>query len=147
VRTGGITTLAGRDTPTHLPNARRRAIPFRLWCRRRAIGSDQRSRSIHRQLAPEANPPVFVARPDPSIAVIVEEKSGKGFRPCDELWLIIQGSTRIPKCFWGEDFEAVPNLDAYVFSRVFVLAATGAAFQCPSCPMRVIRRHTIYLTM
>jgi hypothetical protein len=37
----------------------------------------------------------FVARPDPSITVIVEEKSGKGFRPCDELWLIIQGSTRI----------------------------------------------------
>jgi hypothetical protein len=72
----------------------------------------------------------FVARPDPSIAVIVEEKSGKGFHPCDELWLIIQGSTRISEMLSDllgvEDFEAVPSLDAYVFSRVFVLAATGA---------------------
>jgi hypothetical protein len=71
----------------------------------------------------------WVARPDPALAAIVEEKSRKRFRPCDELWLAIQGSARISGMLSDilgvEDFEAVPSLEPYVFSRVFVLAFTG----------------------
>ena len=72
----------------------------------------------------------FVARPDATIADIVAEKSAKRFRPTDELWLVIQSSTRISEMMLDisgvEDFDSVPNLESYVFSRVFVLAFTGA---------------------
>jgi hypothetical protein len=72
----------------------------------------------------------YVARPDHTIAAIVAEKSGKRFRPADELWLAIQCGTRISEMMLDlmgiEDFAAVPSLDPFVFSRVFVLAFTGA---------------------
>jgi hypothetical protein len=72
----------------------------------------------------------YVARPDQTIADIVAEKSGKRFRPADELWLAIQCGTRISEMMLDiegvEDFGSVPSLDPFVFSRVFVLAFTGA---------------------
>ena len=72
----------------------------------------------------------YVARPDRTIASIVAEKSGKRFCPSDELWLVIQCGTRISEMMLDisgvEDFHSVPNLEPYVFSRVFVLAYTGA---------------------
>jgi hypothetical protein len=72
----------------------------------------------------------FVARPDATIADIVAEKSAKSFRPADELWLVIQSSVRISEMMSDimgvEDFGSVPSLEPYVFSRVFVLAFTGA---------------------
>jgi hypothetical protein len=72
----------------------------------------------------------FVARPDPGIAAIVAEKSCKRFRPADELWLVIQCSPRISEMLSDilgvADYEAVPALEPFVFSRVFVLAFTGA---------------------
>jgi hypothetical protein len=72
----------------------------------------------------------YVARPDSTIAAIVAEKSSKHYRSADELWLAIQCGTRISEMMLDimgvEDFAAVPGLDASVFSRVFVLAYTGA---------------------
>jgi hypothetical protein len=72
----------------------------------------------------------FVARPDATIAAIVAEKSAKRFRPADELWLVIQSSARVSEMLLDilgvEDFSSVPTLDPFVFSRVFVLAVTGA---------------------
>ncbi|MHB8267487.1 hypothetical protein [Bradyrhizobium sp.] len=72
----------------------------------------------------------YVARPDQTIAAIVAEKSGKLFRPADELWLVIQCGSRISEMMLDltgvEDFGSVPSLEPYVFSRVFVLAFTGA---------------------
>jgi hypothetical protein len=72
----------------------------------------------------------YVARPDQTVADIVAEKSGKQFRPADELWLAIQCGTRISEMMLDimgvEDFGSVPSLEPYVFSRVFVLAWTGA---------------------
>jgi hypothetical protein len=72
----------------------------------------------------------FVARPDHSIAAIVAEKSGRSYHPADELWLVIQCTARISEMISDilgvEDFEAVPSLEPFVFSRVFVLAFTGA---------------------
>jgi hypothetical protein len=72
----------------------------------------------------------YVARPDQTIAAIVAEKSSKRFRPADELWLAIQCGTRISEMMLDimgiEDFASVPSLEPYVFSRVFVLAFTGA---------------------
>ena len=72
----------------------------------------------------------YVARPDQTIADIVAEKSGKRFRSADELWLVIQCGTRISEMMLDlmgvEDFGSVPSLKPYVFSRVFVLAWTGA---------------------
>jgi hypothetical protein len=72
----------------------------------------------------------YVARPDQTIAAIVAEKSGKRFRPADEQWLVIQCGTRISEMMLDimgvEDFGSVPSLEPYVFSRVFVLAFTGA---------------------
>ena len=72
----------------------------------------------------------YVARPDQAIAAIVAEKSGKRFRPSDELWLAIQCGTRISEMMLDimgvDDFNSVPSLEPYVFSRVFVLAFTGA---------------------
>jgi hypothetical protein len=72
----------------------------------------------------------YVARPHHTIAAIVAEKSGKRFRPADELWLAIQCGARISEMMLDimgvEDFSSVPSLDAFVFSRVFVLAYTGA---------------------
>jgi hypothetical protein len=71
----------------------------------------------------------FVATPDFSIAGIVAEKSRKQFRPADELWLAIQCSIRISETLLPitgvEDFERVPPLDDFQFSRVFVLTFTG----------------------
>ena len=72
----------------------------------------------------------FVARPDATITAIVAEKSAKRFRSADELWLIIQSSTRVSEMMLDilgvEDFSSVPTLGPFVFSRVFVLAVTGA---------------------
>jgi len=72
----------------------------------------------------------FVARPDQTIAQIVAEKSAKQFRPVDELWLAIQCSTRISEMMLEltgvEDFDSVPSLEYYAFSRVFVFTFTGA---------------------
>jgi hypothetical protein len=72
----------------------------------------------------------FIARPDYTIASIVAEKSAKTFRPTDELWLAIQSSARISEMMSDimgvDDFDSVPSLDRFIFSRVFVLAFTGA---------------------
>lgn len=72
----------------------------------------------------------FVGPPGPMIAEIVAEKSTTQFRPVDEVWLAIQCGTRISEMMLDivgvEDFEAVPSLQSYPFSRVFVLAYTGA---------------------
>jgi hypothetical protein len=72
----------------------------------------------------------YVARPGPTIAEIVAEKSARRFRPVDEIWLAVQCGTRISEMMLDimdvEDFDAVPSLEPYVFSRVFVLAYTGA---------------------
>ena len=72
----------------------------------------------------------YVARPDQTIAEIVAEKSAKQFRPVDELWLAIQCSTRISEMMLAltgvEDFDSVPSLEPYAFSRVFVFTFTGA---------------------
>jgi hypothetical protein len=72
----------------------------------------------------------YVARPDQAIAAIVAEKSGKRFRPSDELWLAIQCGTRISEMMLDimgvDDFNSVPSLEPYVFSKVFVFAFTGA---------------------
>ena len=71
----------------------------------------------------------YIARPGPTIAEIVAEKSQKQFRPVDELWLAIQCGVRISEMMLDltgvADFDAVPNLSPFVFSRVFVLAYTG----------------------
>ncbi len=72
----------------------------------------------------------YVARPGPTIAEIVGEKSQKQFRPVDELWLAIQCGIRISEMMLDligvEDFDAVPDLTPFAFSRVFVLAYTGS---------------------
>lgn len=72
----------------------------------------------------------YVARPDQTIADIVAEKSGKRFHRADELWLAIQCGTRVSEMMLDitgvDDFRSVPSLESYVFSRVFVLAFTGA---------------------
>jgi hypothetical protein len=72
----------------------------------------------------------FVARPGPTIAGIAAEKSTTRFRPADEIWLAIQCGTRISEMMLDlmsvEDFDVVPSLEPYAFSRVFVLAYTGA---------------------
>ncbi len=72
----------------------------------------------------------YVAMPDGTIAAIAAEKSTKRFRPADELWLVIQCGTRISEMMLDilgvEDFSSVPSLDPFTFSRVFVLAFTGA---------------------
>jgi hypothetical protein len=72
----------------------------------------------------------YVARPNQTIAAIVAEKSSKNFRPADELWLAIHCGTRISETMLDimgvEDFGSVPSLEPYIFSRVFVLAYTGA---------------------
>jgi hypothetical protein len=72
----------------------------------------------------------YVARPDQAIAAMVAGKSDKRFRPADELWLAIQCGTRISEMMLDimgvDDFNSVPSLEPYVFSRVFVLAFTGA---------------------
>jgi hypothetical protein len=76
----------------------------------------------------------FIARPDHTIAQIVADKSAKQFRPVDELWLAIQCSTRISEMTLEltgvEDFDSVPSLESYAFSRVFVLTFTGAYEWC-----------------
>jgi hypothetical protein len=75
-------------------------------------------------------PAGFVDRPGHGIAAIVAEKSKRKYRPVDELWLVIQCGTRISEMMLDimgvEDFEAVPSLDGFAFSRVFVLPYTGA---------------------
>jgi hypothetical protein len=72
----------------------------------------------------------YIARPGPTIAEIVAEKSQKRFRPVDELWLAIQCGVRISEMMLDltgvADFDAVPDLSPFVFSRVFVLAYTGS---------------------
>jgi hypothetical protein len=67
----------------------------------------------------------FVATPTTStVADIVALKSTKTFRQTDELWLAIQCSTRISETLLPigpDDFDMVPTLDGFRFSRVFVL--------------------------
>jgi hypothetical protein len=72
----------------------------------------------------------FVATPATStVADTVAAKSGKQFRPADELWLAIQCSTLISETLLpiigAEDFDSVPPLDGFQFSRVFVLTYLG----------------------
>jgi hypothetical protein len=68
----------------------------------------------------------FIARPDFTITDIVAEKSRKQYRQADELWLAIQCSTRISEMVSDilgvEDFDAVPSLEAYLFSSTCVPA-------------------------
>ena len=66
----------------------------------------------------------FVATPATStVADIVVAKSGKQFRPTDELWLAIQCSALISETLLPiegvADFDSVPPLDGFLFSRVF----------------------------
>jgi hypothetical protein len=72
----------------------------------------------------------YVAKPDATIDAIVAKKSGKRFRPADELWLAIQCASRISEMMLDimgvEDFASVPSPEPCVFSRVLVLAYTGA---------------------
>jgi hypothetical protein len=71
----------------------------------------------------------FVGTPATStVADIVAAKSTKPFRPADELWLAIQCSTRISEALLpiqADDFEMIPALDGFLFSRVFVLTFLG----------------------
>jgi hypothetical protein len=71
----------------------------------------------------------FVATPATStLADIVADKSAKKFRPADELWLAIQCSARISETLLPietNDFDMVPALDGFRFSRVFVLTYLG----------------------
>jgi hypothetical protein len=71
----------------------------------------------------------FVATPATStIAEIVAGKSGRQFRRADELWLAIQCSTRISETLLPvgtTDFDSIPPLDDYRFSRVFVMTFLG----------------------
>lgn len=72
----------------------------------------------------------YVARPGQIIADIVADKSGKKFRAADEQWLVIQCGARISEMVLDltgvSDFTSVPSLDGSAFSRVIVLANTGA---------------------
>jgi hypothetical protein len=71
----------------------------------------------------------FVATPATSTVVdIVADKSDRQFRPTDELWLAIQCSTRISETLLPigtTDFDSVPPLGGFGFSRVFVLTFLG----------------------
>lgn len=71
----------------------------------------------------------FVATPATCmVADIVAEKDAKKFRPTDELWLAVQCSTRISETLLpigANDFDLVPPLDGFRFSRVFVLTFLG----------------------
>jgi hypothetical protein len=72
----------------------------------------------------------FVATPATStVADIAAAKSGKHFRPAGELWLAIQCSPLISETllpiFGIEDFDNVPRLDGFLFSRVFVMTYLG----------------------
>jgi hypothetical protein len=67
-----------------------------------------------------------------TIADTVAAKSALKFEPVDELWLAIQCSRRIsetmlplPGADGAADFENVPSLEDYQFSRVFVVTWTG----------------------
>jgi hypothetical protein len=73
----------------------------------------------------------FVARPGPKIAEIVAQKSQKAFPAVDELWLAIEGNTNriselVSTSMEVDDFDDVPSLESYKFSKVFVLTADGA---------------------
>jgi hypothetical protein len=72
----------------------------------------------------------YVARPGEIVADIVANKSGKKFRAADEQWLVIQCGARISEMVLDltgvSDFTSVPSLDGSAFSRVIVLANTGA---------------------
>jgi hypothetical protein len=72
----------------------------------------------------------FVATPATStVADIVASKSGMQFHPADELWLAIQCGTLISETLLPivgvADFDSVPPLDGFLFSRVFVLTYLG----------------------
>jgi hypothetical protein len=63
-----------------------------------------------------------------TIADIVADKSTGNFRPADELWLAVRCSTRISETLLPigtNDFDMVPVLDGFRFSRVFVLTYLG----------------------
>ena len=71
----------------------------------------------------------FVATPATSrIHAIVSDKSGRQFAPADELWLAIQCSTRVSETILPisiDDFDSIPPLDGFAFSRVFVMTYLG----------------------
>jgi hypothetical protein len=71
----------------------------------------------------------FVATPATStVAEIVAGKSGRQFRQADELWLAIQCSTRISETLLpigSTDFDSIPPLHDFRFSRVFVMTFLG----------------------
>jgi hypothetical protein len=72
----------------------------------------------------------FVATPVTStVAQVAAAKSGKQFRSADELWLAIQCSPLISETLLpidgAADFDGVPRLDGFLFSRVFVLTYLG----------------------
>jgi hypothetical protein len=71
----------------------------------------------------------FVATPATStVPDIVADKSNRNFQPADELWLAIQCSPRISETLLpigSDDFDMVPALDGFRFSRVFVLTYLG----------------------
>ena len=71
----------------------------------------------------------FVATPATcTVKDIVAEKDTKNFRPADERWLAIQCSARISETLLpigANDFDMVPPLDGFRFSRVFVLTFLG----------------------
>ncbi len=56
--------------------------------------------------------------------------AARRFRPTDDLWLAIQCGTRISEMMLDiegvKDFQSVPSLELCAFSRVFVVAYTGA---------------------
>jgi hypothetical protein len=71
----------------------------------------------------------FVATPATStVADIVADKSTRNFWLADELWLAIQCGTRISETLLpigSNDFNMVPALDGFRFSRVFALTYLG----------------------
>jgi hypothetical protein len=73
----------------------------------------------------------FVALPATStIPKIVAQKSRKQFRPTDELWLVIQTGTLISEILLDiegvKEYDSIQGLENSQFSRIFVLAFTGA---------------------
>jgi hypothetical protein len=67
----------------------------------------------------------YVAKPDDTIDAIVAKKSGKRFRPADELWLAIQCAPRISEMMLDimgiEDFASVRALNLMCFRECLFL--------------------------
>ena len=79
----------------------------------------------------------WVDAPDGALTAIVRKKSGKQYRPTDELWLAIQCNPRTSELMMpiegAVDFTYVAGLDAALrtscFSRVLVVTYGGGTFQ------------------